>query len=673
MKRKFQKAAAFSGVLAITALLAFPGAAAETKPAYEGQVLLENQYDAEVDWNNGAVFVKNGSPDSITDKTELKLVKPDGSLSDLANTQKFDEIDVSLSDSKTSPYHIDSSYLIVGKDGKKALLKDDGSFVGNTEYDDISAATDNFMAVEKGGKYVVQKLDSTMVKEYDQPVKLAETDNSIIVISNSKVIGLFDKSGKEIDLTGYGSVTYSTSGGDYLETMINNKYGVISDTGKVIISPAFSYIAITTYKGDPYFNAITYENSAEKNTIYKSDGTVFLTTSTSLLSDNYVEDSGGYIPFYKDGGFGIYDLNTGAVKVEPIYSYIMACDNHCFAYRFNTKFGVKTYDDADIVPPGEFQDASITCHIGDNRILVIIPNKSAYVYAVDTGKRIKELDNYTDVVNDSGELMTMIVTHQNNALSFTYGLLDNDGNELFPSDTYDALSPCNNVWLVSKNGKIGLIEIDGLQVTEPVYQSLGSCSAGNLGGVPYLFYNPVKPSKVQFFCTKQNDKFGLLKIAPITYATGLSLDKTEASLNTGDTLTLKPTVSPADATNQKITWTSSDESVATVKDGVVTAAKAGTATITAKTEDGGFTATCTITVTEKATSGTTNPTNTTNTDTNTTGTGSQTGLTNTATTAAAAAATPGSPATGEPSLPFAVFAVIALSAFTAVIARIRKA
>jgi len=47
-----------------------------------------------------------------------------------------------------------------------------------------------------------------------------------------------------------------------------------------------------------------------------------------------------------------------------------------------------------------------------------------------------------------------------------------------------------------------------------------------------------------------------------------------------------------------VTWTSSDETVATVADGVVTALAAGTATITVTTTDGAKTATCTVTVAE---------------------------------------------------------------------------
>lgn len=86
--------------------------------------------------------------------------------------------------------------------------------------------------------------------------------------------------------------------------------------------------------------------------------------------------------------------------------------------------------------------------------------------------------------------------------------------------------------------------------------------------------------------------------------TGVTLDKSELTLEAGRTVTLTATVAPADATDKSVTWASSNESVATVSaNGKVTAVAEGAATITVKTADGGFTKTCTVTVTP----GTTQP------------------------------------------------------------------
>ena len=78
--------------------------------------------------------------------------------------------------------------------------------------------------------------------------------------------------------------------------------------------------------------------------------------------------------------------------------------------------------------------------------------------------------------------------------------------------------------------------------------------------------------------------------------TGVTLSKTSAILEVGETLTLKATVTSANAPNKSVTWTSSNPAAATVADGVVTAKAAGMATITATTVVGKKTATCKITV-----------------------------------------------------------------------------
>lgn len=81
--------------------------------------------------------------------------------------------------------------------------------------------------------------------------------------------------------------------------------------------------------------------------------------------------------------------------------------------------------------------------------------------------------------------------------------------------------------------------------------------------------------------------------------TGVTLDKSALALQPGMSATLNATVSPATAANKSLRWTSSNANVATVDtNGKVTAAANGTAVITVSTVDGGFTAQCTVNVSE---------------------------------------------------------------------------
>jgi uncharacterized protein YjdB len=77
---------------------------------------------------------------------------------------------------------------------------------------------------------------------------------------------------------------------------------------------------------------------------------------------------------------------------------------------------------------------------------------------------------------------------------------------------------------------------------------------------------------------------------------GINLNKSAATLLLGATEQLTATVLPDSATNQNVVWESSNTSVATVEDGVITAVGIGTATITVTTEDGAFEATCEVLV-----------------------------------------------------------------------------
>ena len=133
------------------------------------------------------------------------------------------------------------------------------------------------------------------------------------------------------------------------------------------------------------------------------------------------------------------------------------------------------------------------------------------------------------------------------------------------------------------------------------------------GSVSYEGTNPIVVAT--FKCTVNADAVGKYTVSLIDYVaddenyetknptavgkeinvvvpvTGVTLDKETLALDTGDnkTATLVATVDPNKATDKTVTWDSSDKTVATVENGVVTALKHGTTTITVKTVDGGFT------------------------------------------------------------------------------------
>lgn len=88
---------------------------------------------------------------------------------------------------------------------------------------------------------------------------------------------------------------------------------------------------------------------------------------------------------------------------------------------------------------------------------------------------------------------------------------------------------------------------------------------------------------------------------PVIHVTSISLNKSSLRLQAGANAILAASISPVNADNKQVTWSSSDTGIATVEDGVVTGAKPGVVKITAQSVDGGYTAVCEVTVTETVT------------------------------------------------------------------------
>lgn len=101
-------------------------------------------------------------------------------------------------------------------------------------------------------------------------------------------------------------------------------------------------------------------------------------------------------------------------------------------------------------------------------------------------------------------------------------------------------------------------------------------------------------ARVMALCIVLTAMVSCEKEIPVSF---LSLDKDEATVQVGADLTLLPFIDPLNATNREVSWTSSNSSVATVADGVVTGVALGNATITAaSSENPLLTAECEITV-----------------------------------------------------------------------------
>lgn len=108
------------------------------------------------------------------------------------------------------------------------------------------------------------------------------------------------------------------------------------------------------------------------------------------------------------------------------------------------------------------------------------------------------------------------------------------------------------------------------------------------------FYSPVIDQKLRSL----GIGYATASVAPtVIPVTGVSLNENTLSIKKGESAMLAASVKPSDATNQSVKWSTSNSNV-TVSDGKVTGKAVGTSVVTVTTDDGGYTAQCTVNVAE---------------------------------------------------------------------------
>lgn len=184
-----------------------------------------------------------------------------------------------------------------------------------------------------------------------------------------------------------------------------------------------------------------------------------------------------------------------------------------------------------------------------------------------TGKTV----TFTVTEKDPDPIAATSVKLDKATLDLTVGGSDTLTANVLPTDAAD-----KNVTWVSSDSEVATVDANG-KVT--------AVKAGNATITVSVDSNPALTDTCEVTVTDQ------------TYSvTGVALAPDKATLNVGETQELTAVIAPSNATNKNVTWASSDPAVATVENGVVTAIGKGTATITVTTADGGYTATCEVTV-----------------------------------------------------------------------------
>ena len=361
--------------------------------------------------------------------------------------------------------------------------------------------------------------------------------------------------------------------------------------------------------GTEVFNEDNAGEGAEVTIQIPMDENVAYVNSVTLVNDAGEHIEGGVVP-------GSEEIENGILTFKV---------NHFSKYAVD--YVTKT--DFVAVTGVRIEPESVTLQVGDTlRLAAVIAPENA------TNKKVtwSSSDTTKVKVDDTGKItavafgqatITVITKDGNKTADCTVKVYEmKTMADILQTTTgipeSQDLTPPANAWVnstdpdckafIGKNGEAKLFVI--LKEGQPS-ASLKLRMDDAFARIDDNTYQRIEPRVGTFTIKMAEGKFTSYEFAAVsgsayeqfngTYAaptlSGVTLNKTELSLMEGKSETLVATVQPENATNKNVTWSSSNESVATVdNDGKVTAVSKGTATITVTTVDGAKTASCEVTV-----------------------------------------------------------------------------
>jgi len=339
----------------------------------------------------------------------------------------------------------------------------------------------------------------------------------------------------------------------------------------------------------------------------------------------------------------IYAIGEGAFEdCTNLKEVGLICTNTIGAYAFHNCRNLRKLEinvSLQTVSTGAFRDASgnITVHyygsedqfnkvtINDYNAPLLSAEK--VFYPVITGLQLKE-KNITMQVGETRKLNVVLTPSNANAKSLRWESYS-DYLRVYSNGNVTALKNGNgmvNVSYPSSNGyyigascnvTVTSVPVTGVTIKTPkttikkgetitlsaVVQPAGSSDptiswSSSDTSVAFVDRNGnvtgMGGGKAVITAVSGNGKKSTVTITVQSPVTGFEITESSIDLAVNNSYTLNYRIIPGDANNQKITWSSNKKSVATVKNGVVTAVGKGKAVITGKTADGGYSAQVTV-------------------------------------------------------------------------------
>lgn len=266
---------------------------------------------------------------------------------------------------------------------------------------------------------------------------------------------------------------------------------------------------------------------------------------------------------------GVSGSASVTVKARPI----PVTDVFLSQYILELTVGESAVLTAKVMPEGA-TDKSVTWSSSNPSVASV---EDGRVVAVKVGEAV-----ITVRTNDGGHDIDCTVTVVGKEIPATGLTLDNEEMTVTEGDTFTL-----NATVIPEDSTFQEITWDSSD-----YDVVSVDSKGNL--------TALQPGKARITATLASDAsikaYCYVTVNPDGSLKGISLDVNAVSLSVGSTRTLTVIYNPAYATNKNVTWSSSDNSVAMVEAGVVTAVSSGSATVTVTSQEGGYTASCEVAV-----------------------------------------------------------------------------
>ena len=325
------------------------------------------------------------------------------------------------------------------------------------------------------------------------------------------------------------------------------------------------------------------------------------------------------------------------VKAQPANSSATIIPHYTGEAGYSTQYSNTSFTTTGVtLSSGQFQGVfgmSATSYIlygssGSSAYMILAFDRPYIVRGVTVNSAYYNTSGNLYYLNDTSEAEPYVSVNSSSNANYTYSGLSNN------------TTPCNWIAFLYQNtsGSTNGLLINSITLTlfdaeakfpTQIYLSDTTCSLGYTTQLEPVF-NPADTDQTTLLWSSSNPNIAQVNQNGLVYgvaegtvtisatilneygrfitgtctvtvvtvsAQAVAIYAASTELYIGQTTQLYQVLTPSDTTNQNVTWTSSNTSVATIdSNGLVTALRAGTTTITVRTVDGGFTNTVTITV-----------------------------------------------------------------------------